>query len=272
MDKQGKFIVFEGLDGAGKTTVARRVFQWLDEEGIPVVFNDEPTTGPFGKTLWLILNNQPLLPELIAMMSGMVNSVAEKERTTEAMQHFWAGMTITVQNLKMAVKKEVSGDALKNFLTILQEESLSFADRFFDLRDTIIPALQKGVWVVEDRYELSSGAYGMARGMTLQQFLDLREGALGSLYRQPDLTFLIKTSPEVALARIEKEVGRKLDRDEKLENLQKVAKTYDQLIDFLNSGKRTYSIDFIDGNKSEDEVFERVNHYLELELSIPAAP
>jgi len=46
-----RFIVIEGLDGAGTTTQTRRLVTWLRESGLPVVETREPTPGPVGKVI-----------------------------------------------------------------------------------------------------------------------------------------------------------------------------------------------------------------------------
>ncbi|HEY7491081.1 MAG TPA: dTMP kinase [Candidatus Tectomicrobia bacterium] len=48
---QGLLIVFEGLDGAGKTTQARRLSEQLRQAGYDVVSLKEPTDGPWGQQL-----------------------------------------------------------------------------------------------------------------------------------------------------------------------------------------------------------------------------
>ncbi len=49
--KKGKFIVFEGIDGSGKTTQARRLADFLTSEGRQVALTAEPTALPSGKLL-----------------------------------------------------------------------------------------------------------------------------------------------------------------------------------------------------------------------------
>ncbi|MDP2660786.1 MAG: dTMP kinase [Dehalococcoidia bacterium] len=52
---EGRFIVIEGLDGAGSTTQAGILKNWFATRGIPVRLTWEPTDGPVGSLLRLIL-------------------------------------------------------------------------------------------------------------------------------------------------------------------------------------------------------------------------
>jgi dTMP kinase len=47
----GRFIVFEGLDGAGTTTQLRRLGRWLLDQGKNVEETREPSNGPFGAVI-----------------------------------------------------------------------------------------------------------------------------------------------------------------------------------------------------------------------------
>lgn len=51
MNNRGRFIVFEGIDGSGKTTQARRLAKLLEEKGHTVCLTAEPTSFPTGKLL-----------------------------------------------------------------------------------------------------------------------------------------------------------------------------------------------------------------------------
>jgi dTMP kinase len=46
-----KFIVFEGIDGSGKTTQVGRLARKLQESGVPIHTTFEPTNGPVGAIL-----------------------------------------------------------------------------------------------------------------------------------------------------------------------------------------------------------------------------
>lgn len=49
--RRGLLIVFEGLDGAGKTTQLGRLYDYLCRQGRDVVSLREPTDGPWGQRL-----------------------------------------------------------------------------------------------------------------------------------------------------------------------------------------------------------------------------
>jgi len=47
----GLFVVVEGIDGTGKTTLARNIYIRLKNKGFPAIFTFEPTDGLWGKRL-----------------------------------------------------------------------------------------------------------------------------------------------------------------------------------------------------------------------------
>ncbi len=57
-NKTGKFIVFEGIDGAGKTTHIHLLEAYLLQKGRRVVCTAEPTDQPFGKQLRRALSGE----------------------------------------------------------------------------------------------------------------------------------------------------------------------------------------------------------------------
>ena len=56
--RKGRFIVFEGIDGSGKTTQAQLLAAFLRKEGLEVVLTAEPTDLPSGKELRLALSGK----------------------------------------------------------------------------------------------------------------------------------------------------------------------------------------------------------------------
>ncbi len=62
----GKFITFEGIEGAGKTTQARALFDFLQKQGYEVCFTREPGGTLLGDKIRGILadiSNKDILPE-----------------------------------------------------------------------------------------------------------------------------------------------------------------------------------------------------------------
>jgi dTMP kinase len=55
--RRGVFISFEGVEGSGKTTQARSLVSWLDEQDIPNVFVREPGSTEIGESIRTILLN-----------------------------------------------------------------------------------------------------------------------------------------------------------------------------------------------------------------------
>jgi dTMP kinase len=54
----GRFIVLEGLDGAGTTTQGKRLVDRLNATGRPAELHAEPTTGPLGRVIRQVLRGE----------------------------------------------------------------------------------------------------------------------------------------------------------------------------------------------------------------------
>lgn len=140
-----KFITFEGVDGAGKSSHLDWFADTLRRRGIDLIVTREPGGTPLGESLREILLNQPMHAE------------------TEAM--------------------------------------LMFAARREHVDQVIRPALQRGTWVISDRFSDASFAYqGGGRGVPLAKLEQLEQWVHGDL--QPDLTLLFDIPIEVARSRL----------------------------------------------------------------------
>lgn len=84
------------------------------------------------------------------------------------------------------------------------------------VRNVIRPALERGVWVVSDRFSDSTFAYqGYGRGLDLAFLAQANDFACEGLL--PDLTFLLDVPPEIASVRMrrrEQATGTAADRIE----------------------------------------------------------
>ena len=57
---RGRFIVFEGLDGAGTTTQCRLLGEWLESQGRRVHQTAEPSDGPIGRMIRRVLREEQM--------------------------------------------------------------------------------------------------------------------------------------------------------------------------------------------------------------------
>lgn len=110
---------------------------------------------------------------------------------------------------EVVVTREPGGglDAIRGLLSLELSPEAEFllfaADRAEHVRRVIRPALERGAWVVSDRYLDSSLAYqGFGRGLPLSWLGEVIHGATRGL--KPHLTFLLDLPPEEALRRMDK--------------------------------------------------------------------
>jgi len=166
---KAKFITFEGVDGAGKSTGLDWFADALRQRGIDLLVTREPGGTPLGEQLREILLNQPMHIE------------------TEAM--------------------------------------LMFAARREHVEKVIRPALQRGTWVISDRFSDASFAYqGGGRGVPLAKLEQLEQWVHGDL--QPDLTLLFDIPIEVARQRLSNNVSLDRFEQEKGEFFERVRQAY----------------------------------------------
>lgn len=143
---------------------------------------------------------------------------------------------------------KILAEKIKSEPTKLQE--LFAEDRKEHLEKLIIPNLKEGKFIISDRYAFSSFAFGASDGLDLDWLIKINEEFL-----LPDLTFLIKVSPEICVGRIEKR-GEPKKLFEKKEKLEKVWQAYTIL------PSKFPNILLIDGEKTIEEVFSQVKEIL----------
>lgn len=187
-----KFITFEGVDGAGKSTHIAWFADTLRQRGIDVLLTREPGGTPLGEALREILLNQPMHPE------------------TEAL--------------------------------------LMFAARREHVEQVIKPALQRGTWVISDRFTDASFAYqGGGRGVAVEKLEQLERWVHADL--QPDLTLLFDIPVEVARQRLSNNLTLDRFEQEQGEFFDKVRNAY-----LARSQKNPARFAVIRAEKSPDEV------------------
>jgi dTMP kinase len=144
---RGRLITLEGIEGAGKSTVARFVGEWLGARGLRVVLTREP-----GGT-----------------------ALAER-----------------VRNIVLEPADEILGPQA--------ELLLMFAARAIHVANLIRPALERGDWVVCDRFTDATRAYqGAGRGLEADLIERLALCVHGDL--APDCTLLLDVTVKAGLER-----------------------------------------------------------------------
>ena len=128
-------------------------------------------------------------------------------------------------------------------------------------RNVIRPALERGAWVVSDRFSDSTFAYqGYGRGLPLEAISVANGFACGGL--KPDITFLLEVSPATAAARMR---GREAATNSSADRIElagdefhlRLKRGFEKLAE--NEPER---IKRIDAEGSPEEVAERIWTYL----------
>lgn len=153
---RGRFITFEGIDGAGKSTQIDVIEATLKARGLEVIRTREPGGTPLGEVIRKELLSVSMDPET--------------------------------------------------------ETLLFFASRAEHIAQVIKPALNRGAWVLSDRFTDATYAYQVGgRGFPAHKVEELERWTQGDL--QPDRTVLFDIDPKVAAQRVAQ--ARSMDRFEK---------------------------------------------------------
>jgi dTMP kinase len=103
---------------------------------------------------------------------------------------------------------------------LAEELELFEADRQQHVDELIVPALERGEWVVLDRYYFSTAAYQGARGANPEEILSRNE----RFATAPDLVLLLDCAPEVSLERVRArgDVANEFERRDALERVRNI--------------------------------------------------
>ena len=159
--------------------------------------------------------------------------ISTKEPTWDNEAGKWVNNTLR-QN------KQLNPDELK----LLQEKFAE--DRDWHQKNRIEPALEEGGVVITDRSQFSSFAFGAASGVDIKYLFSLNDKFIN-----PDIVILLKVSPSVCIARIQKR-GEKEALFEKEQQLEKVWRVYEQL------AKKFKNIIIVDGEKSIEAIHKKI--------------
>jgi dTMP kinase len=114
---------------------------------------------------------------------------------------------------------------LSQSMHVETETLIMFASRREHIDKVIVPALEKGIWVISDRFTDATFAYqGGGRGIAIERLKLLEDWVQNGL--QPDLTFLFDVSSELSQQRLA--FNQSLDRfeQEKQDFFKRVRDSY----------------------------------------------
>ncbi len=162
---RGKFIVFEGIDGCGKTTQINEIFNWL------------PTSNFISNNASIIKTREP-------------------------------GGSLLGERLREIILSNKNDDAPSNLTELL----LYAADRTEHVKKIISPALQRGDWVLSDRFSGSTLAYqGYGRNIDIEIIKKLE--IIACQGEKPDITFFLDISPEESIARRKNQMPDRIESE-----------------------------------------------------------
>jgi dTMP kinase len=143
----GRFLVLEGVEGAGKSTQVARLAAWLRARGVSLETAREPGGTGVGEAIRSVLLHR--------------------------------------DELSIPAESELF---------------LMLAARAAFVREVVRPALERGSWVLADRFEYSTFAYqGFGRGLELDAIRSINGFATGGL--SPDLVVVLDVPVRDGMAR-----------------------------------------------------------------------
>ncbi|KTD19483.1 dTMP kinase [Legionella israelensis] len=147
----------------------------------------------------------------------------------------------------------------KETLNAKTELLLLYAARIQLINEVILPALKQGIWVITDRFELSTFAYqGGGRGLNKEFIKQLSAYCLEGF--SPDLTLFLDISPEEGMARARQR--GKADRIEQ-ESMAFFHKIYDAYMKLITL---TPNVKIINAsaplNEVQNEISQIIDNYL----------
>lgn len=139
---------------------------------------------------------------------------------------------------------EVLRDIIKNpiYKDTLDDRSellLLYAARLQLIEEVIKPALARGVWVVADRFELSSFAYqGGGRGLSQATIQSLSEFCLDGF--KADLTLYLDLNPDIGMQRAQQRGAFDRIEQQKIDFFHKVHQAY---LDYVHAHPEIIIVD-----------------------------
>ena len=199
-----QFIVFEGLDGCGKSTQATLLAKLLREQGLKVLQTHAPSQNPIGTLIrQLIHSGQLYNDEVMAIL--------------------------------------FAADLVHHYTT------------------EIAPFLERGGYVICDRYYYSNLGYQGTNPQALKRILEYNQAVFTPPQKKPDIVFFLDVPPETCMERV---LARSEDTSiyENLARQKQVRKNYQAAFELLENTENIKHIDC--ATTSEQETLEIIRQIL----------
>jgi dTMP kinase len=256
--ERGKFIVFEGLDGCGKTTQLLLLSERLKRAGVPHIATREPSDGnPVGRLVRDAVHGSVTLEnETLALLFA---ADRYQHIQTEILPALTRGAHVLCDRYyysNLAYQHdERSGkntQASAPPVEYIRESSRTGGLTRHDARPGDTPDMRK----TQDNYAPNHFREDYAR------LLAYNQAAINSC--RPDAVFFFDTQPEECMRRLTARQTEAAGIYEKLDVLRQVRRRYMEILGSLSTGEDIHIID--DAGLTENEVgeilFRRIGKYL----------
>lgn len=146
----------------------------------------------------------------------------------------------------------------------LSETLLFFAARNELLKTIIFPTLEKGIWVICDRFYDSTLVYqGILGNVDIENIMKIKDIVMNDF--EPDLTIILQLNAKTAIKR----VHTRNSTLNKFDNLD--ISYYEKMINAYTKIFYTFPFrcNIINSNKTENHVFEEIKNLLHQKFNIP---
>lgn len=146
----------------------------------------------------------------------------------------------------------------------LSETLLFFAARNELLKTVIFPTLEKGIWVICDRFYDSTLVYqGILGNVDIENIMQIKDMVMQDF--EPDLTIILQLNAKTAIKRVH-------ERNSTLNKFDNLDIThYEKMINAYTKIFYTFPFrcNIINSNKTENHVFEEIKNLLRKKFNIP---
>ena len=249
--KKGKLIVFEGIEGSGKTTQVSMLADRMKKGGFSVLSTREPTSEfKFGKLARAIYAAESLQETVRGELKNLFQAEEyysmKKAAHNDKLIHVNRFENIAEELLKNPVEDVVS--LLQIAITL---------DRHDHIIEMIRPALNGGTFVLSDRYFASTPAYSSANGADWRPFLKMQYEILGKEFIFPDLMVVLDIPVDTGIERTLTKQRDKREYFDTVKRQEKIQRAYHEII-ADQAVKEKIKIFEVDGGLSPETIHNRI--------------